>query len=94
MYQHSNAASGAMACVSTSWREGSITTKSFRTGQRSQQDVTLTDTGPMIRLLAEKTWAASRNDPRIARTVVLKLKPSEFKILTRSHTPSAPPTSC
>jgi DNA polymerase-4 len=25
---------------------------------------------------------------------VLKLKTSEFKILTRSHTPSAPPSSC
>jgi DNA polymerase-4 len=31
---------------------------------------------------------------RIARTVVLKLKTSEFKILTRSHTPSTPPSSC
>jgi DNA polymerase IV len=31
---------------------------------------------------------------RIARTVVLKLKTSEFKILTRSHTPPSPPTSC
>jgi DNA polymerase-4 len=26
--------------------------------------------------------------------VVLKLKTSEFKILTRSHTSSSPPTSC
>jgi DNA polymerase-4 len=31
---------------------------------------------------------------RIARTVVLKLKTSEFKILTRSHTPYSPPASC
>lgn len=30
----------------------------------------------------------------IARTVVLKLKTSEFNILTRSHTPSLPPDSC
>jgi DNA polymerase-4 len=30
----------------------------------------------------------------VARTVVLKLKTSEFKILTRSHTPSSPPSSC
>jgi DNA polymerase IV len=29
-----------------------------------------------------------------ACTVVLKLKTAEFKILTRSHTPAAPPTSC
>ena len=42
----------------------------------------------MIRRLAENTWTASRKESRIARTVVLKLKTSEFKILTRSHTPS------
>ena len=30
----------------------------------------------------------------IARTVVLKLKTSDFKILTRSHTPSSSPSSC
>jgi DNA polymerase-4 len=48
----------------------------------------------MIRRLAEKTWTASRMELRIARTVVLKLKTSEFKILTRSHTPQAPPSSC
>ena len=30
----------------------------------------------------------------MARTVVLKLKTSEFKILTRSHTPTSPPASC
>ena len=48
----------------------------------------------MIRRLAEKTWTASRKELRIARTVVLKLKTSEFKILTRSHTPSSPPSSC
>jgi hypothetical protein len=29
-----------------------------------------------------------------SRTVVLKLKTREFKILTRSHTGSAPPSSC
>jgi len=56
--------------------------------------VTLAETEPMIRGLAEKTWTASRNELRIARTVVLKLKTSEFKILTRSHTPYAPPSSC
>jgi DNA polymerase IV len=48
----------------------------------------------MIRRLAEKLWSASRKESRIARTVVLKLKTSEFKILTRSHTPMSPPSSC
>jgi DNA polymerase-4 len=48
----------------------------------------------MIRRLAEKLWSASRKESRIARTVVLKMKTSEFKILTRAHTPDAPPSSC
>ena len=48
----------------------------------------------MIRRLAEKLWSASRKESRIARTVVLKMKTSEFKILTRSHTPDTPPSSC
>ena len=43
----------------------------------------LAETEPMIRL-AEKLWSVSRKESRMARTVVLKLKTSEFKILTRS----------
>jgi DNA polymerase IV len=54
----------------------------------------LTETEPMIRQLAEKLWSASRQQSRRPRTVVLKLKTSEFKILTRSHTPDLPPSSC
>jgi DNA polymerase IV len=48
----------------------------------------------MIRRLAEKLWSASRKEPRTARTIVLKLKTGEFKIITRSHTPSWPFSSC
>jgi DNA polymerase IV len=44
--------------------------------------------------LAEKLWSASRKEPRMARTVVLKLKTGDFKILTRGHTPVFPPASC
>jgi len=54
----------------------------------------LVETESLIRRLAEKVWAASRKEPRIARTVVLKLKTSEFNILTRSHTPPLPPATC
>ena len=54
----------------------------------------LSETEPMIRRLTEKLWSASRKESRTARTVVLKLKTSEFKILTRSHTPGVPPSSC
>jgi len=59
-----------------------------------EKDVLLLETEPMIRRLAEKLWSASHKEPRTARTVVLKLKTSEFKILTRSHTPDSPPSSC
>jgi len=69
-------------------------TQSISAEDTFEQDVLLTEMEPMIRRLAEHTWAASRKESRIARTVVLKLKTSEFKILTRSHTPVAPPSSC
>ena len=69
-------------------------TQSVSAEDTFEHDVPLTETEPVILRLAEKTWTASRKELRIARTVVLKLKTSEFKILTRSHTPSAPPSSC
>jgi DNA polymerase IV len=69
-------------------------TQSISVEDTFQEDVLLEETEPMIRRLAEKLWSASRQEPRMARTVVLKLKTSEFKILTRSHTGSAPPSSC
>jgi DNA polymerase-4 len=69
-------------------------TKSISAEDTFERDVPLTETEPMIRRLAETTWTASRKELRVARTVVLKLKTSEFKILTRSHTPTAPPSSC
>jgi DNA polymerase-4 len=69
-------------------------TQSMSVEDTFERDVPLTETEPMIRRLAEKLWSGSRKESRIARTVVLKLKTSEFKILTRSHTPSSPPSSC
>ncbi|MGH9582667.1 MAG: DNA polymerase IV [Bryobacteraceae bacterium] len=59
-----------------------------------EQDLRLAELEPIIRHLAQKLWSASRKESRIARTVVLKLKTSEFAILTRSHTPCSPPSSC
>ena len=69
-------------------------TQSVSAEDTLEHDVPLSETEPMICRLAEMTWTASRKELRIARTVVLKLKTSEFKILTRSHTPSTPPSSC
>ena len=69
-------------------------TQSVSAEDTFEHDVPLMEIEPMIRTLAEKTWSASRKELRIARTVVLKLKTSDFKILTRSHTPTSPPSSC
>lgn len=69
-------------------------TQSISSEDTFEHDVPLSETEGMIRKLAGVTWAASRKEGRIARTVVLKLKTAEFKILTRSHTPLSPPSSC
>ena len=59
-----------------------------------ERDVLLAETEPMIRRLAEKLWSVSRKESRAAGTVVLKMKTNDFKILTRSHTPVSPPSTC
>ncbi len=69
-------------------------TQSISAEDTFENDVLLNETAQMIRRLAEKVWLASRKESRIPRTVVLKLKTAEFSILTRSHTPPSPPTSC
>ena len=69
-------------------------TKSISVEDTFQEDVLLADTEHMIRRLAEKLWSASRKEARIPRTIVLKLKTREFKILTRSHSSDNPPSSC
>lgn len=69
-------------------------TQSISAEDTFERDVPLSEMEPMICRLAEKIWSASRKESRIARTVILKLKTSEFNILTRSHTPNSPPSSC
>jgi DNA polymerase IV len=69
-------------------------TKSISAEDTFEKDVVLTETEPMIRRLADKVWAACQKESRVARTVILKLKTSDFNILTRSSTPSLPPGSC
>ncbi|MFC6839526.1 DNA polymerase IV [Xanthomonas theicola] len=57
------------------------------------EDLALDALEPAIRQLSEKTWNAARRTDRVARTVVLKLKTAQFRILTRSFTPERPPDS-
>lgn len=63
-----------------------------------EHDLPLDELEPHIRRLAAKTWESygrerERDPGRIARTVVLKLKTADFRILTRSLTPSERPAS-
>jgi DNA polymerase-4 len=69
-------------------------TQSISAEDTFEEDVALSEMEAMIRKLAEQVWQASRKESRLARTVVLKLKTSEFRILTRSHTLRLPPSSC
>lgn len=62
------------------------------------QDLLLSELEPHVRRLAAKAWAGylrerERHPERIARTVVLKLKTADFRVLTRSLTAAEPPTS-
>jgi len=57
------------------------------------QDLRLSELEPTIRRMAEKAWSAAVKVGAAGRTVVLKLKTSDFRILTRSHTPAVPPQS-
>lgn len=68
-------------------------TQSISVEDTFERDVLLAETEPMIRRLAEKLWSGSRKEKRTPRTVVLKLKTSEFKILTRSYTSRLPLSS-
>ncbi len=63
-----------------------------------EHDLTLDELAPHIERLAEKTWAAHQREAsgehgRIARSVVLKLKTADFRILTRTTTPPERPVS-
>jgi len=63
-----------------------------------ESDLLLEELEPHIRRLAEKAWAGyererAAHQGRLARTVVLKLKTSDFRTLTRSLTPSSRPSS-
>jgi DNA polymerase-4 len=68
--------------------------KSISAEDTFQVDIPLAETEQQIRRLAEKVWRASQDNARGAKTVVLKLKTKEFNSLTRSVTPSMPPSSC
>jgi DNA polymerase-4 len=67
--------------------------KSISAEDTFERDIPLAETEPLIRRLAEKVWVSSRQNARMARTIVLKLKTKEFETLTRSLTPLVMPAS-
>ena len=73
-------------------------TKSLSVEDTFEHDLPLSELEPHIRRMATKAWEGyareRRQHPeRIARTVVLKLKTSDFRTLTRSLTAAEPPTT-
>jgi DNA polymerase-4 len=68
-------------------------TKSISAEDTFPDDRELKDTASTLVRLAERVWTYAEAEGRPARTVVLKLKTSDFKILTRSHTPGLPISS-
>jgi len=68
-------------------------TKSVSAEDTFEFDLILSDTTPTVVRLAERVWKYSEQESRVAKTVVLKLKTSDFDIITRSHTPETPPSS-
>ena len=67
--------------------------KSISAEDTFENDIPLAEAKHLIRMLADKVWAASRQNARMARTIVLKLKTKEFTTLTRSLTPTVMPAS-
>ncbi|HEY1075809.1 MAG TPA: DNA polymerase IV [Fontimonas sp.] len=68
-------------------------TQSVSAEDTFEHDVLITELPPHVLRIAEKAWQASRKVGRPGRTVVLKLKTSDFRTLTRSLTPPQPPAS-
>jgi DNA polymerase IV len=68
-------------------------TRSISAEDTFEHDIPLAQMDAKIQQLAEKVWTASQRERRTARSVVLKLKTHDFRILTRTQTLPAPPAS-
>ena len=66
-------------------------TQSISAEDTFEDDVPLAAMDAKIRSLSAKVWKALEKESRVPRTVVLKLKTRDFRILTRSRTVGAPP---
>lgn len=57
------------------------------------QDLPLDQLPNLLPALARKVWSARSKTRRQPRTLILKLKTADFRLLTRSHTPAQMPAS-
>ncbi|MCM2270020.1 MAG: DNA polymerase IV [Thermoanaerobaculia bacterium] len=67
--------------------------KSISAEDTFPEDLPLDALGPALDDAANRVWSAALRKGKRGRTVTLKLKTAEFKVLTRRLTPSAPPAS-
>ena len=56
-------------------------------------DLSLEQVGMELAPLAERIWLSAQRSGRLGRGVVLKLKTTDFRVLTRSQTLDSPPAS-
>jgi DNA polymerase-4 len=70
-----------------------LPTQSISAEDTFERDVPLAAMDAKIRSLSAKVWAARAQERRAPRTVVLKLKTRDFRVLTRSVTPAVMPAS-
>jgi DNA polymerase IV len=67
--------------------------KSISAEDTFPEDLPLAALGPALDEAARRVWAAAERKGKRGRTVTLKLKTAEFRVLTRRVTPVAPPGS-
>jgi DNA polymerase-4 len=67
--------------------------KSISSEDTFPEDLALDALGSALDEAARRTWEAAQRKGKRARTVTLKLKTAEFKVLTRRVTPPVPPDS-
>jgi DNA polymerase IV len=70
-----------------------LPTQSLSAEDTFERDLTLAQMEAKIRALAARVWEARGAERREPRTVVLKLKTADFRVLTRSLTPAVFPAS-
>jgi DNA polymerase-4 len=65
--------------------------KSISSETTFENDLPLAALAVSIERLARQVWEAARRHQRVGRTITVKLKTSDFRLLSRRRTPDAPP---